>query len=91
MDGYRSTISYCGEAHESAAAAFGELCRFNAVVRVVATDGTLFDAQLRAIAPDPETGQYVVEVAVLDGDDEPNPDDMRKLDIYEDIQRIEVY
>ena len=84
------TIAFQSEAYDAAAVAINEMRGW--CVRAVPTEGEPFDAELLGTLVNERTGCYEVELAVWDeaagrGD----YSNVRRLDIYEQIERIEVH
>lgn len=88
------TIAYQGEAHDYAAATLRDLCECQLTVDVYVTDesdGTPITATPLAIETNSE-GFYVIDLGIWpDGSTEWTADmEVRTLDIYTEIDRLEV-
>jgi hypothetical protein len=102
MDEFRCTISFVGEAYETAAAHYRDISGY--MVEVETVDGEVFDAYIggpdylgaSGAKKDPlrvndENGQYEVLLARVDQDTSELTGEAGYVGIYDDIRRVTVY
>lgn len=82
-----ATIAFQPEAHDSAADRFRGLRGLT--VTVVPTEGEQFDAQVHGLRLD-DDGQYRLDVRPWDEERGEPTNEVRTLDIYDELERIEV-
>lgn len=83
------TVSFQGEAHDSAANALHAIEGYT--VEVFPYEGEAFTAEVLGLIIDPGSGQYRVQLAPWDREaGRGDRNRVRALDIYQDIERVEV-
>lgn len=85
-------ITFHGDAHDAAANAWRAIETYCVRVLPVDTERAPFDAIVNGVEVDETTGQYVAILAPADADGfAAEGAEPIRLDIYEGIQRVEVY
>jgi hypothetical protein len=83
-------LAFRGEAHDTAANYLRWICEKQFTVEVVPTEGEPFTATALGIETDEASGEYVIRLGVWVGDEGPRGGS-RKMNIYSEIDRLEVY